>query len=95
MKVLYATDPDGDGEHRIYYVIPDYQWFWFTHSTNRPLTVLDIPETPPNQELCLDIMKDRLFVDEQGRGKHVIKNGAVQARPGWKRREEPREVGRG
>ena len=92
MKVLYDATPDENGEHWIYHIVKDADWFWFTHTTNKELIELDIPETPPNQALCQDMMKEHSFSDESGRGKHVVKGGQVRGRDGWKRREMPMPV---
>ena len=69
--------------------MPDYEWFRFEHSTNRELVFLDIPETPSNEALCLEMMREHSFTDEEGLSKHIVRGGLVEDRPGWNRRENP------
>jgi hypothetical protein len=51
MKLFYNAD-------KIYYSVPDKDLFWFTHSTNLPLTELEIDEIDPtNKAICLDLIR--------------------------------------
>lgn len=76
MKALYTQAEYEPGKHRIFYAIPDAFWFYFSHTTNIPLALLEIDElVPDNQEICrqLKIYGSYLKVDAVGDNKYYIK----------------------
>ena len=79
MKILY-NNLDG----KIFYVVPDKDWFYFRHTTNIPLAELQIDEiAPENQDTCLDLVRTLNKTDINGQGKYYIENGELYSRDGW------------
>ncbi|MCR4287935.1 MAG: hypothetical protein NUW09_07975, partial [Deltaproteobacteria bacterium] len=68
MKILYNST---DG--KIYYAVPDRDWFYFKHSTNITLTAMAIDELDPaNKALCIDLLRMAGKVDAGGLNKYYI-----------------------
>ena len=47
--------------NQIFYAVYNKDLFNFTHTTNVPLSVLEIDETEANKELCLELYRTRGF----------------------------------
>ena len=88
MKILYDNT-----NGKIYYTVRDVDYFWFTHSTNIPLTVLDVEEIEENKTLCHDL-KEKIGhyaggkVDDSGDGKYTIDKGAIKEKANWEEKIE-------
>lgn len=78
MKILYDNKTG-----KIYYVVPDYKWYWFKHSTSIPLTEMTIEETPENKEQCIDLYRNYYRIDEEGEGKYKIDKGIITEKENW------------
>ena len=79
MKLFYNSD-------KIYYSVTDKDVFFFTHSTNLPLTELEIDEIDPeNKAICLDLIRygNTQTVNEAGETKYYIENGELNVRDNW------------
>lgn len=72
MKIYYDNNTG-----KIYYAVKDKDVFWFSHTTNIPLTELDIEEIDDNKDQCHDVMKNYKKLDEKGEGKFTIEEGVV------------------
>lgn len=72
MKILYDKKTG-----KVYYAVKDRDIFWFHHTTNIPLTELEIEETEENKNLCHDVIKNYRKVDENSDGKFTVDNGSV------------------
>ena len=96
MRVICAETPDGNGERRIYDVVPDYLWYWYEMPTGRARrVVVEIPETEPNKALCQELLRTRAHLDAQKRQKHFVDAADnVVARPGWERHRDELEAPR-
>ena len=86
MKLLY-NEIDG----KIFYAVPDDKWFYFSHSTNIPLTEKSIDEVDPdNKDLCIDLIKTLNKVDASGDAKYYIDvDGDLAVVDGWVEKENP------
>lgn len=79
MKILY-NNQDG----KIFYVVLDKDWFMFIHSTNIPLTEIEIDEiNPDNKTICVDLRKTNNRFDINGLKKYYISNGDIYERENW------------
>lgn len=81
MKILY-DNTDG----KIFYAIAGKEWFYFSHTTNIPLTELHIDElVPENQSICQDLIKVVYKTDNNGLGKYYIDTvtTTLMERDGW------------
>ena len=83
MKILYNNTTG-----KIYYTVRDSDYYWFEHSTNVPLTVLDSPETEENKVVNKDLMKQighRVGgkEDDTGAGKYTVDKGVVKEKENW------------
>lgn len=79
MKILY-NNLDG----KIFYAVPDRDWFWFRHTTNIPLSEMAIDEIDPtNKAICLDLVRTCNKVDEVGDGKYALIGGVLQEKINW------------
>lgn len=79
MRLLFNAD---DGE--IYYAVPERDWFWFAHTTNIPLSELDIDEVAPeNKDICMDLRRVAGKADSEGRGKYYVGSGQLYEREEW------------
>lgn len=81
MKILYdATDG------KIHHAVPARDEFYFSHSTNIPLTEMLVDELAPvNQAVCQDLRKTVHKLDANGLGKYYIDTatGNIMERDGW------------
>lgn len=86
MKIFYNSI---DGE--IFYAVPDRDLFYFSHTTNIPLTELVFDEiAPSNQVVLQDLMKVVGHTDINGLGKYYIDSkGQLMERTGWVEHIEP------
>ena len=86
MKILYdATDG------KIHHAVPSKDEFYFSHSTNIPLTEMPVDELAPvNQDICRDLNRVVYKVDANGRGKYYIDTatGNLMEREGWAEKVE-------
>lgn len=85
MKILY-NQTDG----RIFYSVYNTDYFKFTHTTNIPLTILEIDEIDPNNKaVCLDLAKygNAWKNDIDGNGKYYMQNDSgvwnLYSRDNW------------
>ena len=79
MKLYY--NPTG-GE--VFYAVFESDLFKFFHTTNIPLSVFDIDEVvPDNQVLCQDLKRTEWKFNEAGQRKYYIQAGELYARDGW------------
>ena len=79
MKLLYD-----DATGKIYYAVPDVRCFYFSHTTNIPLTDMNIDELiPNNQALCIDLRKTINKVDAINDAKYKIDSGQLVEKEGW------------
>ncbi len=89
MKILYDAN---DG--KIYYVVSDVHLFYFTHSTNIPLTEFEIDEVGPNAATCVDLARTRGRLDVDGDPKYSMIDNAgtweLHEKDGWE--EAPIDV---
>ena len=81
MKILYdATNG------KIHHAVPARDEFYFSHSTNIPLTEMIVDELAPvNQAACQDLRAMVYKVDANGLGKYYIDTatGNIMEREGW------------
>lgn len=79
MKILYNIK---DG--KIFYAVPDKGWFWFTHSTNTPLTEMTIDEVDSiNKLICIDLVRTCNKIDDIGDSKYAIVNNQLVEKIDW------------
>lgn len=79
MKILYS-EIDG----KIFYAVPDKDYFFFTHSTNVPLVELDIDElAPDNRTLCVNVINTIGKTDDVKELKYIVSEGVLQEKEGW------------
>lgn len=81
MKILYDNN-----NGKVYYSVYDTDWFKFSHTTNIPLTELEIDEVDPtNKEVCIDLIKygNISRVDINGDNKYYIENDELHSRDDW------------
>ena len=79
IKLLY-NDKDG----HIYYAVPDNEYFYFTHTTNVPLSIFEIDEIgPDNKAVCIDLRRTVGKVDENGDLKYIVSDGILMEKEGW------------
>lgn len=83
MRVLFDSTTG-----KIYYPVPDRDWFMFHHSTNIPLTEFEIEEIlPNNQGACIDMVKVQGKTDAAGDAKYYMFNNAgtweLHIKDGW------------
>ena len=84
MKLYYATDPDAQGRHLIYYAVWDRDVFSFEHTTNIPLSEMEIDEIADNKALCVDLAKRLYKEDAEGDRKYYVDAGGnIVAKDGW------------
>ena len=83
MKILYDNT-----NGKIYYAVKDSDYYWFEHSTNIPLTVLDVEEIEDNKTLCHDL-KEKIShraggkLDDSGETKYTVDKGVIKEKVGW------------
>jgi len=80
MKIFYNSV---NGE--IFYAVPDRDLFYFSHTTNIPLTELALDELAPvNQPILQDLLKVVMKKDKNGLGKYYINSTSqLIERIGW------------
>ena len=83
MKLLYNPQ---DGE--VFYAVKGIDFPYFTHSTNIPLSVMEIDEIEENRFLLAEIIKCVQMKDINGLGRWYVENGELYERDGWERYEQ-------
>lgn len=90
MILLYSSTLPGE----VFYAV--YQLDWdrgFQHSTNIPLTELDIPDEQANQSLCKDLLRSQGRRDATGQRKYYVDDTGsgpeLFERDGWQEYVEP------
>ena len=78
MKLHYRTD---NGE--VYYAVYSKDEYTFSHTTNIPLSTLEIDEVNGNESLCQDLKRTEWKFNEQGQRKYYILAGELYSRDGW------------
>ncbi len=84
MKLYYATNPDAEGRHRIYYAVFDRDAITFEHSTHVPLSEKTVGEIADNKTLVNDIRRKLRKTDIDGDHKYYIDaDGDIIEKEGW------------
>lgn len=78
MVVYYRSD----GE--ILYAVYERDRFSFAHTTQIPLTLLEIDEVAANQPLCRDLFNAQGRRDAAGQGKYYLVQGELFERDAWR-----------
>jgi len=78
MKLHYRND---NGE--VYYAVLSKDEYIFQHTTNIPLSILEIDEMNGNEELCIDLVKTQGKISIVGQRKYYIEAGELYSRDGW------------
>jgi len=80
MKIFYNSV-----NGKIFYAVPDRDLFYFSHTTNIPLTELVLDELAPvNQPILQDLLNVIMKKDKKGLGKYYINSTSqLIERTGW------------
>lgn len=82
MKILFELTT---GE--IYYAVKDIDWVYFTHTTNIPLKLAELPETEDNRQILADVWETQGRRNKESKGKYYIRteanNAYLEEREGW------------
>jgi len=78
MKLHYRTD---NGE--VYYAVWSKDEYMFQHTTNLPLSNLEIDEMNGNEELCIDLVKTQGKTNSAGQRKYYVQADELYSRDGW------------